>query len=99
MTRMDWNRTGKYWSPKSSVGKWIAGGRAAAVVSGAFCLSSNLNGPHTERMEFGGAGWVIEPEEGNVLGVTSQDKPLLTVEIDLEIAEKSKRSYPRYVSD
>ena len=99
MTRMDWNRTGKYWSPKSSVGKWIAGGRAAAVVSGAFCLSSKLKGPHTERMEFGGAGWVIEPEEGNVLGVTSQDKPLLTVEIDLEIAEKSKRSYPRYVSD
>ena len=96
---MDWNRTGKYWSPKSSVDKWIAGGRAAAVVSGAFGLSSNLNGPYTEHMEFGGAGWVIGYEEGNVLGVTSQDKPLLTVEIDLEIAEKSKRSYPRYVSD
>ena len=48
-------------------------------------------------MGFGGAGWVIEPEEGNVLGVTSQDKPLLTVEIELESAKKAKRTYPRYV--
>ena len=41
-------------TPKRSVDKWIAGGRAAAVVSGAFCLSSNLNGPNTESIEFGG---------------------------------------------
>lgn len=85
-------------TPLNSVDKWIAGGRAAAVVSGAFCLSSNLNGPNTESIAFGGAGWVIEPEEGSVLGVTSQNKPFLTVEIDLEHAEKAKRTYPRYVS-
>ena len=86
-------------TPKSSVNKWIAGGQAAAVVSGAFCLSSNLSGPNIERIEFGGAGWVIEPEEGSVLGVTSPNKPFLTVEIDLEEAEKAKRTYPRYVAD
>lgn len=86
-------------TPKSSGDKWIAGGRAAAVVSGAFCLSSNLSGPNTESMAFGGAGWVIEPEEGSVLGLTSRDKPFLTVEIDLEHAGKAKRTYPRYVSD
>jgi N-carbamoylputrescine amidase len=86
-------------TPKSSVDKWVAGGRAAAVVSGAFCLSSNLSGPNLESIAFGGAGWVIEPEEGHVLGVTSQNKPFLTVEIDLEHAEKAKRTYPRYVSD
>jgi len=86
-------------TPKNSVDKWIAGGRAAAVVSGAFCLSSNLIGPNTESIAFGGAGWVIEPEEGSVLGVTSQNKPFLTEEIDLEHAEKAKRIYPRYVSD
>ena len=86
-------------TPQSSVDKWIAAGQAAAVVSGAFCLSSNLSGPNIESIEFGGAGWVIEPEEGNVLGVTSPNKPFLTVEIDLEHAEKAKLTYPRYVSD
>jgi len=52
-----------------------------------------------ESIEFGGAGWIIEPEEGSVLGVTSPNKPFLTVEIDLEHAEKAKRTYPRYVPD
>jgi N-carbamoylputrescine amidase len=86
-------------TPKTSVEKWITGGRAAAVVSGAFCLSSNLSGPNTENIEFGGTGWVIEPEEGSVLGVTSPEKPFLTVEIDLKKAEKAKFTYPRYVAD
>lgn len=86
-------------TPQTSVGKWIAAGQAAAVVSGAFCLSSNLSGPNTESIAFGGSGWVIEPEEGNVLGVTSRDQPFLTLEIDLEKAEKAKGTYPRYVAD
>ena len=86
-------------SPQSSVDKWIAAGQAAAVVSGAFCLSSNLSGPNIESIEFGGVGWIIGPEEGSVLGVTSPIKPFLTVEIDIEKAEKAKRTYPRYVSD
>ena len=86
-------------TPQSSVDKWIAAGQAAAVVSGAFCLSSNLSGPNTESIEFGGAGWVIEPEEGVVLGKTSPNKPFLTIEIDLKEAEKAKRTYPRYVAD
>ena len=86
-------------TPKSSVDKWIAGGRTAAVVSGAFCLSSNLNGPNTASIAFGGAGWAIEPEEGEVLGLTTQSEPFLTVEIDLEMAECAKQTYPRYVLD
>jgi N-carbamoylputrescine amidase len=86
-------------TPKRSVKKWIAGGRAAAVVSGAYCLSSNLSGPNTQAIDFGGAGWVIEPEEGEVMGVTAQKEPFLTVEIDLEIAERAKHTYPRYVLD
>ncbi len=86
-------------TPKHSVEKWIAGGRPAAVVSGAFCQSSNLNGPNTESIAFGGAGWVSEPEEGRVLGVTYQKNSFLTIDIDLEKAEKAKRTYPRYVSD
>ncbi len=86
-------------TPEGSVEKWIAGGRTAAVVSGAFCLSSNFGGVSGEGMKWGGGGWIIEPEEGEVLGVTSQEQPFLTVDIDLGVAEKAKRTYPRYVLD
>ena len=58
-----------------------------------------MNGLNTENIAFGGAGWVIAPEEGSVLGVTSRNKPFLTVKIDLAQADKAKRTYPRYVSD
>jgi N-carbamoylputrescine amidase len=83
----------------TSTGSWVAGGRAAANVSGAFCLSSNFNGANTFDMDFGGAGWIIEPEEGNVLGTTSQKEPFLTVDVDISLAEKAKKTYPRYVPD
>ena len=81
-----------------SVDKWIAGGRAAAVVSGAYSLSSNLSGPAGGELgDWGGAGWIVEPEEGEVLGVTSADAPFLTLDIDLAVADQAKSTYPRYV--
>jgi len=86
-------------TPATSVEKWIAGGRTAAVVSGAFCLSSNFSGDSEEEMKWGGNGWIVEPEEGEVLGVTSQKQPFLTMEIDLKSAETAKNTYPRYVLD
>ncbi len=86
-------------TPAGSIDRWIAGGRAAAVVSGAFCLSSNFNGPNAGGADFGGAGWIIEPEGGDVLGVTTREEPFLTTEIDLDLAERAKGTYPRYVRD
>jgi N-carbamoylputrescine amidase len=83
----------------TSTDKWIAGGRAAAVVSGAYCLSSNFSHRDGDDMKWGGGGWIIEPEEGHVLGVTSREQPFLTLEIDLSIAEAAKHTYPRYVLD
>jgi N-carbamoylputrescine amidase len=80
-----------------SVDKWIAGGRTAAVVSGAFCLSSNFGGD--DGLQWGGNGWIIEPEGGNILGLTSPENPFLTLEIDLGVAEAAKQTYPRYVLD
>ncbi len=86
---------------RPSVDKWIAGGRAAAVVSGAYCLSSNLSGAAGASPpglgDWGGAGWIVEPEEGDVLGVTSADEPFLTLDIDLAVADRAKSTYPRYV--
>jgi len=81
-----------------STDKWVAGGRAAAVVSGAYCLSSNFSG-RGSGVDWGGTAWVIEPEEGTVLGLSSKKQPFLTFEIDLQVAEKAKHTYPRYVTD
>ncbi len=83
----------------STTGTWLAGGRTAANVSGAYCLSSNFNGFNTPNMNFGGTGWIIEPEDGNVMGTTSENEPFLTMEIDISLAEKAKNTYPRYVED
>jgi N-carbamoylputrescine amidase len=86
-------------TPHTSIDTWITGGRTAAVVSGAFCLSSNFNGPHIGGMAFGGTGWIIEPEAGGIMGLTSEESPILTIDIDLSAAEKAKQTYPRYVAD
>jgi len=85
-------------TPRESAGKWLAGGRAAAVVAGAFCLSSNLAGTTSQGGDYAGCGWVIEPEEGEVLGVTSAEEPFVTVDIDLAAADQAKWTYPRYVA-
>jgi len=81
---------------RASVDKWLMGGQAAAVVSGAFALSSNRVDPGNQPEEFGGRGWVIGPD-GQTLGQTSRQHPFVTVEIDLSEAEDAKRTYPRNV--
>lgn len=85
-------------TPHGSVEKWLAGGQAAAVVSGSFCLSSNLYNPPGSAADIGGLSWVIDPE-GNILARTSVEQPYATVEIDLNEAEVAKSTYPRYVPD
>ena len=83
-------------TPHSSLENWLAGGRVAALVSGAYCASSNKIS--IQGADLGGQGWIADPE-GNVLGVTKRDTPFLTVDIDLEMAEQAKQTYPRYVRD
>jgi len=80
-------------APKPSMERWVAGGKVAAVISGAFCVASNRTGT-IDGVEFGGCGWVIGPD-AKVLGLTSGDKPFVTVEIDLREAEAAKKTYPR----
>jgi N-carbamoylputrescine amidase len=86
-------------TPTATAPKWIAGGQAAAVISGAFCLSSNFAGTTAEGGDFAGVGWIIEPDEGRVLGLASPEEPLLTVEVDLGEADRAKTTYPRYVEE
>lgn len=76
--------------------KWLTGGRTAAVVSGAYTFSSNLASDDPE-VDLGGQGWVVGPD-GDVLTVTSRQRPFATVAVDLT-AERAKMTYPRYVAD
>lgn len=80
-----------------SVDKWLAGGTAAAVTSGAYCLSSNRGGVDSGGAVWAGSGWIIEPEEGELLGRTTTERPFLTLEIDPAVSETAKRTFPRYV--
>ncbi len=75
---------------------WLAAGRTAAVVAGAYCLSSNQYRPDGVMPEMAGGGWVIDPD-GNLLALTSEDEPFITLDIDLLSAESAKTTYPRYV--
>ena len=86
-------------TPNPTAPKWVVGGQAAAVVSGAYCLSSNLSGTTPEGGDYAGVGWIIEPGEGKVLGLTSSQQPFLTLDIDLTEADRAKKTYPRYVLD
>ena len=86
-------------TPNPTAPKWIAGGQATAVISGAYCLSSNLSGTTKAGSDFAGVGWIIDPEEGEVLGLTSAVRPFLTLDLDIERANHAKQTYPRYVLD
>ena len=85
-------------TPHGSTDKWLAGGQAAAVCSGAYCLSSNLWCPPGAEANCGGLAWVVDPE-GEILARTSENDPFATVDIDLEYSRLSKTNYPRYVAE
>jgi len=77
---------------------WLAGGRAAAVMAGAFGLSSNRSGTDEAGTRWGGLGWIVDPD-GAVLATTSEASPFATVDVDLAQAAEAKTTYPRYVPD
>ena len=76
--------------------RWLAAGRVACIVAGAFGLSSNFSGPSESGHTWGGGGWVIDPN-GEVLATTSRAQPFVTVDIDLAQARAARSTYPRYV--
>jgi N-carbamoylputrescine amidase len=81
---------------RSTLYKWLVGVRAAAVIAGAFCLSSNRVSDQEHSVTFGGQGWIVGPD-GEVLGLTFPERPFVTIEIDLNEAEQAKSTYPRNV--
>ncbi|GHO46712.1 carbon-nitrogen hydrolase family protein [Ktedonospora formicarum] len=72
--------------------RWIVAPRMAAIVSGAFVISSNRVDDHF----FVGHGVIIDPD-GDVLASTSRQIPFVTVEINLADSVQAKSIYPRDV--
>jgi len=83
-------------TPATSIGKWVAGGRAAAVVSGAYCVSANHTGTYRTAW-MGGGSWLIDPEEGDLMALSDDAAPVVWADVDLERARLAKSTYPRYV--
>lgn len=76
----------------ATLDKWLAAGRVAAILAGAFSLSSNR---FAESGLYGGQGWIIDPD-GAVLALTSAAEPAVSATIDLAAVERARRTYPRY---
>jgi N-carbamoylputrescine amidase len=83
----------------TSSGAWHAAARMAAVVSGCYVLSSNRVSPRSSACSlFGGGGFAYSPT-GELLQVTSEDKPFVAVTIDLDLVRHAQRGYPCYVRE
>jgi N-carbamoylputrescine amidase len=61
-------------------------------MSGCFVASANRRSE--DGKAFAGGSSIVSPE-GEVLGETDLDSPCVTVEIDLEEANRAKLTYPR----
>ncbi len=71
----------------------------AAIVSGAYVLSSNRVGSADGQPPvFGGAGFAFSPSAAP-LGETSRDTKLIVVDVDRDVADAAKAAYPVHVSD
>lgn len=77
----------------STLDKWLAVGRVAAVRTGAYCLSSNRVDPSGAC---GGGGWIFDPD-GRLLAATDSEAPFVTVDLDLSAVAAARATYPRSV--
>lgn len=78
---------------------WQIAGAMAALVSGAFVVSSNRVGrAGPGGPTFGGQGFAFSPS-GQLIATTSAERPLSIFELDEDEAAKARASYPRYVAE
>lgn len=84
-------------APRKTNEEWLAGARTMSMLAGAYLASSNRSGA-AAGVTFGGSGWLTSPN-GEVLARTNEDHPFITVEVDRDIAEHAKSTYPRDALD
>ncbi|MEN0054674.1 MAG: carbon-nitrogen hydrolase family protein [Mucilaginibacter sp.] len=84
---------------ESSINQWIRCGQTLAVISGAYCLSSNKAGIGDNHFAWGGTSFIAGPMTGDLLGTTTDDEKFVTREIDLSKSREAKTDYPLYVKE
>jgi N-carbamoylputrescine amidase len=67
-------------------------GQSLAVISGCYSVSSNRSADG----QFGGKGWIISPD-GELLDFTTSEKPVVFADIDIDLANEAKKTYPRNI--
>lgn len=77
---------------------WKIAGAMAALVSGAYVVSSNRVGRSRGGTRFGGGGFAFAPR-GRLLAVTAPANPVQTFELDPSMAEFAQSAYPCYVRE
>lgn len=77
----------------TGVASWKTAGAMAALVSGAYVVSSNRAGG-----QFGGHGFAYAPG-GALIAETDRAGPMLTIDLDTEATDAAQRDYPCYVAD
>jgi N-carbamoylputrescine amidase len=82
----------------TSLHRWKIAGMMAAIVSGAYLISSNRIGVGRLGQEFGGGGFAISPD-GHIVGETDGETPLAVTTLDLSISAAQKSQYPCYVKE
>jgi N-carbamoylputrescine amidase len=82
----------------TSLFRWKTGGTMAAIVSGAWFVSSNRQGRGALGQQFGGTGFVVSPQ-GVLLEETNEATPMRVVTIDLDASRTQKAQYPCYVKE
>jgi predicted amidohydrolase len=83
----------------TSVNQWIRCGQTLAIISGAYCLSSNRSGLGDEDFQWGGNGWITKPINGNLLAVTSDSEKFITRDVDISRSRQAKNEYPLTVKE
>lgn len=83
----------------SSVEQWVRCGQTSSVIAACYCLSSNRSGTGDNGFAWGGGAWIAQPMDGSLLGLSSNEAPFLTYDVDLEKARLAKNEYPIYVKE
>jgi N-carbamoylputrescine amidase len=80
------------------IARWKIAGAMAALVSGAYVVSSNRTGRSVGGTRFGGCGFAYAPQ-GRLTAVTTPDNPTQTFDLDPEISAFARHNYPCYVPE
>lgn len=76
---------------------WRTAGAMAAIVSGAYVVSSNRAGTSSHGTQFGGGGFAYAPG-GHFLTATDAQHPVRLIDLDRAEVTAARQAYPCYVA-